>query len=67
MTSPTLWCDTATCPATVYDQCIGMFGEADAIVMLNLVGQYQLVSSLLVCFRVPAPSDARGKQVPDAG
>ena len=47
-------------PDGVYGECIRVFGETGTIAILSLVGQYQLVSSLLVCFRVPAvPTDRK--------
>ncbi|MDQ2814467.1 MAG: alcohol dehydrogenase catalytic domain-containing protein [Actinomycetota bacterium] len=47
----------------VYGESIRIFGEGGTIAILGLVAQYQLVSSLLVCFRVPAPSTIAGQEV----
>lgn len=43
-------------PDALYAECVDAFGEAGMIAMLSLIGEYQLVSALLVCFRVPAPT-----------
>ncbi|UIJ33710.1 hypothetical protein [Allobranchiibius sp. GilTou73] len=42
-------------PDVVYEACLRVFGESGTIAILSLIAQYQMVSSLLVCFRVPAP------------
>jgi len=54
-------------PDPVYDESIRIFGEGGTIAILGLVAQYQLVSSLLVCFRVPVPSTIDGQEVSHAG
>ena len=46
--------ETRDVPDLIYGECLRVFGETATIAILSLVGQYQLVSSLLVCFRVPA-------------
>lgn len=58
---------TLDVPDPVYQESIQTFGEAGTMTILGLVAQYQLVSSVLVCFRVPAPSAIAGPEVPHAG
>jgi 4-carboxymuconolactone decarboxylase len=43
-------------PDALYRQCTEVFGVGGAIALLHLIGQYQLVSSLLVFFAVPSPA-----------
>jgi len=45
-------------PEELYRQALGSFGEAGLVTVLCLIGQYQTISSLLTCFRVPAPDRA---------
>jgi 4-carboxymuconolactone decarboxylase len=45
-------------PDGLYREAVGAFGEAGVIGILCLIGQYQTISSILVCFRVPAPARA---------
>ena len=45
-----------TVPDELYGEAVETFGEAGVIGILCLIGQYQTVSSILVCFRVPAPT-----------
>lgn len=45
-------------PEELYRQAVGIFGEAGLVTVLCLIGQYQTISSLLTCFRVPAPDRA---------
>jgi 4-carboxymuconolactone decarboxylase len=39
----------------LYQRAVATFGEAGLIAILCLIGQYQTISSILVCFQVPAP------------
>lgn len=47
-------------PDDLYARCADMFGVAGAVAILHLIGQYQLVSSMLILFAVPAPDIAAG-------
>jgi 4-carboxymuconolactone decarboxylase len=38
----------------LYQRAVATFGEAGLIAILCLIGQYQTISSILVCFQVPA-------------
>jgi 4-carboxymuconolactone decarboxylase len=42
-------------PEELYREAIATFGEATTIAILCLIGQYQTISSILVCFQVPVP------------
>jgi 4-carboxymuconolactone decarboxylase len=42
-------------PQELYLQAVRAFGEAGVMTILCLIGQYQLISSVLVCFEVPVP------------
>ena len=39
----------------LYAEACGEFGEAGLLTVLGLIAQYQLISSVLVCFDVPVP------------
>ncbi|MBN0048505.1 hypothetical protein JS756_31295 [Streptomyces actuosus] len=39
----------------LYHEAVDLFGEPGMITVLCLIGQYQLISSILVCFQVPVP------------
>lgn len=52
-------------PDRVYDECLRVWGVDVLITILSLIGQYQMISSLLVCFRVPAPDIADPQHRPD--
>ena len=43
-------------PDTLYDEAVEAFGEAGLVAILCLIGQYQTISSILVCFEVPVPA-----------
>jgi 4-carboxymuconolactone decarboxylase len=43
-------------PDALYHQAIAVFGEAGLTAILCLIGQYQTISSILVCFKVPVPA-----------
>lgn len=43
-------------PDELYREAVEAFGEAGVIGILCLIGQYQTISSILVCFQVPAPT-----------
>ncbi|MEU0503507.1 carboxymuconolactone decarboxylase family protein [Nocardia sp. NPDC005998] len=47
-------------PDELYGELHGLFGEPGMIALLALLGQYQTVSSLLITFRVPAPTGSTG-------
>ncbi|WP_328603467.1 hypothetical protein OG943_25635 [Amycolatopsis sp. NBC_00345] len=42
-------------PDALYAEAIGRFGEPGVLAILCLIGQYQTISSILVCFQVPVP------------
>jgi len=42
----------------LYRDALATFGEVGLITLLCLVGQYQTISSILVCFQVPVPERA---------
>ncbi|SEP48937.1 Carboxymuconolactone decarboxylase family protein [Amycolatopsis saalfeldensis] len=46
-------------PDELYAEAIGRFGEPGVVAILCLIGQYQTISSILVCFRVPVPPSSR--------
>lgn len=52
-------------PDRVYEECLQVWGVEVLITILSLIGQYQMISSLLVCFRVPAPDIADPPHRPD--
>lgn len=43
--------------AGVYAEAVTTFGESGVMSLLGLIAQYQLVSSVLVCFDVPVPTE----------
>ncbi len=45
---------------TLYHQAIAAFGETGLVALLCLIGQYQTISSILVCFEVPVPDRPAG-------
>ncbi len=47
-------------PDALYREAVSAFGEAGLIAILTLVGQYQTISSILVCFEVPVPGRPAG-------
>ena len=42
-------------PDDLYGEAIEALGEAGLLAILSLIGQYQVISSILVCFQVPVP------------
>ncbi|GAB3996318.1 carboxymuconolactone decarboxylase family protein [Nocardioides marmoraquaticus] len=44
-------------PAAVYAEAVHSFSEGGVVSLLGLIAQYQMVSSILVCFDVPVPTD----------
>lgn len=44
-------------PASVYADAVDTFGEGGVVSLLGLIAQYQMVSSVLVCFDVPVPTN----------
>ncbi|MEU3281275.1 carboxymuconolactone decarboxylase family protein [Streptomyces antibioticus] len=42
-------------PDGLYREAVDLLGEPGIITVLCLIGQYQLISSILVCFQVPVP------------
>lgn len=46
---------TRDVPDAVYEPCLSVFGKAGTIAISSLIAQYQMMSSVLACFRVPAP------------
>ncbi|MCH0558440.1 carboxymuconolactone decarboxylase family protein [Streptomyces sp. MUM 16J] len=42
-------------PDELYREAVDLLGEPGIITVLCLIGQYQLISSILVCFQVPVP------------
>ena len=42
-------------PDDLYSAAIEALGEAGLLAILSLIGQYQVISSILVCFQVPVP------------
>jgi 4-carboxymuconolactone decarboxylase len=44
-----------TVPEALYAEACAEFGEAGLLTVLGLIAQYQLISSVLVCFDVPVP------------
>lgn len=47
-------------PDDLYREAVTAVGEANLIAILCLIGQYQTISSILVCFQVPVPPHAEG-------
>ncbi len=45
-------------PDQLYEEAVGLFDELGLMAVLCLIGQYQTISSILVCFQVPAPARA---------
>ncbi len=54
-------------PEHLYRRAIAAFGEAGVIAILCLIGQYQTISSILVCFQVPVPDRLENHERPGAG
>lgn len=54
-------------PEALYAEARAEFGEAGLLTVLGLIAQYQLISSVLVCFDVPVPRPGAGHDVSDVG
>lgn len=54
-------------PEALYAEARAEFGEAGLLTVLGLIAQYQLISSVLVCFDVPVPRPGAGHDVSDGG
>lgn len=49
-------------PEALYAEARAEFGEAGLLTVLGLIGQYQLISSVLICFDVPVPVSTAGPE-----
>lgn len=54
-------------PQELYAEARTEFGEAGLLTVLGLIGQYQVISSVLVCFDVPVPLPDVGPEVSHGG
>jgi len=52
-------------PDGLYREAIATLGAAGVIAILCLIGQYQTISSILVCFQVPVPERSDARQQPE--